>query len=216
MSNTQLKEEAPKFYLELGQLKKTHTEFLSQSFHNLPTSSYKDGDYRLRRFSHFNFKDNILTQLPHKVFSQSNEFNKFQGNVERDYEEIESDVINSSAFLEIFQQFKSMANVSDSADIDVHQIRIFAKPAKQRPITPEGVHQDGYKHIAICTVQRKHIKEGGDLCILISKEDKPFIKYSFDAGEFIVMNDQRFWHSATDIIAEEQHKAIMDVFVLTA
>ena len=116
----------------------------------------------------------------------------------------------------VSQQRGIHEQLSNNANIDVHQIRIFAKPTKQRPITPEGVHQDGYKHIAICTVQRKNIKEGGDLCIHSSKDSKPFIKYSFDAGEFIVMNDQRFWHSATDIIADKEDKAIMDVFVLTA
>lgn len=216
MSNAQLINHNNEFYLELGKLKTEHTAFLCKSFEQLPPSDYKDGKFRLRRFSHFKFKNNQLTHLPKKGFLQSVEFNQFQGDIERQYEEIEKEVIQSPAFLEMFQHFKSIANVNDNADIDVHQIRISSNSGEKRPVTPEGVHQDGYKHIGIFSIQRKHIKEGGDLCIHDSKQNKPFIQYSFDHGEFIVLNDKRFWHSATDIVAEDQHNGIMDVFVLTA
>jgi len=116
----------------------------------------------------------------------------------------------------MLQHFKAIAKVADSADIDVHQIRVSSYSGEKRPATPEGVHQDGFEHIAIFGIQRKHIKEGGDLCIHDAKHNKPFIQYSFDHGEFIVLNDQRFWHSATDIVAEDQQHGSMDVFILTA
>jgi hypothetical protein len=214
MSHSLLQYKDDDFYLQLGQLNQNHTQYLCRSFDNLTTNSYKDGEFRLRRFSHFNFKNNQINQLPHKGFLQSAEFNDYQGGVERHFDEIEADVVKSYAFLELFKQFKSMTNFSDDTNIDVHQMRISTLSGEQRPLTPEGVHQDGYQHIAICILQRKHIKEGGDLCIHTSKESDAFMQYTFDAGEFIVLNDQRFWHSGTDIIASEKHDAIMDAFIL--
>jgi len=83
MSNAQLINEGNDFYLELGKLKPEHNAFLCKSFDHLPSSDYKDGEFRLRRFSHFNFKNNQLTHLPKKGFLQSAEFNQFQGNIER-------------------------------------------------------------------------------------------------------------------------------------
>ncbi|MGE4570691.1 MAG: 2OG-Fe dioxygenase family protein, partial [Gammaproteobacteria bacterium] len=99
---------------------------LSASFNNLPKSNYLDGDYRLRRYSHFNFSANVLKKMPAKAFEQSAEFNDFQGNVARQYEDIEQDLIDSEAFFEIFSRFKDIANLDDEANIEVHQIRIIA------------------------------------------------------------------------------------------
>ena len=59
------------FLLELGQLKEDHVTQLSASFNNLPKSNYLDGDYRLRRYSHFNFSANVLKKMPAKAFEQS-------------------------------------------------------------------------------------------------------------------------------------------------
>jgi hypothetical protein len=203
------------FLLELGQLKLDHVAQLSVSFGNLPKSDYLDGDYRLRRYSRFNFSENVLKKMPAKAFEQSTDFNDFQGNVERKYEEIEQNIIASEAFVEMFSRFKDITNLDDGANIEVHQIRIIAKGEKSSQVTPEGVHQDGYQRIGIFVIDGNNII-GGELNIHTQKHAAPFIKHKFDQGEFVVLNDEHFWHSAEDIRSAGPGGANMDVFVLTA
>jgi hypothetical protein len=207
---------AGQFYLELGQLNQQNNEILAESFNNLPPNPYADGNFRLRRFSHFTFKNNTLSHLPQKDFVQSQELNAFQGGVVRRYEEIEDGLINNDAFKEMFFHFKNMAHLDDNADIEVHQIRIKAKQGKEADVAPEGVHQDGFDRIGIFVIRREHLKAGGNLRIHLEKESEPFISHKFDHGEFVVLNDKRFWHSAAKILPEEGHEGYMDVFVLTA
>ena len=212
-----LKGDTPDFFLELGQLSGESTCFLAPSFERLPESLYKDGQYRLRRFSHFNFTDGQLIQLTPKDFLQSAKVNSFQGNVDRHYEEIEQSVIESDAFIELFQHFKRMAKVVDDAEIDVHQIRIRAKQGEKVPVAPEGVHQDGFDIIGIYFIQRDHLKRGGNLRVHTDKDSKAFIDYQFDHGEFVILNDRRFWHSASSIVPEDGlEEGHLDAFVLTA
>lgn len=203
------------FLLELGRLKLDHVAQLSVSFGNLPKSDYLDGDYRLRRYSRFNFSENVLKKMPAKAFEQSTDFNDFQGNVERKYEEIEQNIIASEAFVEMFSRFKDITNLDDGANIEVHQIRIIAKGEKSSQVTPEGVHQDGYQRIGIFVIDGNNII-GGELNIHTQKHAAPFIKHKFDQGEFVVLNDEHFWHSAEDIRSAGPGGANMDVFVLTA
>ena len=110
------------FLLELGQISPKHVSQLSESFNNLPKNEYCDGEYRLRRYSQFNFSQdklsnigiiNTLRKLPAKAFIQSADFNVFQGDVVRQYEEIEQDIIDSGAFVEIFARFKDITNLDD-------------------------------------------------------------------------------------------------------
>lgn len=203
------------FLLELGQLKEDHVTQLSASFNNLPKSNYLDGDYRLRRYSHFNFSANVLKKMPAKAFEQSAEFNDFQGNVARQYEDIEQGLIDSEAFVEIFSRFKDITNLDDEANIEVHQIRIIAVGEQGSQVTPEGVHQDGYQRIGIFVINGNNVI-GGELNIHTQKHAAPFIKHKFDQGEFVVLNDKHFWHSAEDIRSAGPGSANMDVFVLTA
>ena len=203
------------FLLELGQLPVNHVAQLSESFSRLPGSDYLDGQYRLRRYSNFNFSSDTLTKLPTKTFQQSGDLNDFQGNVERKYEDIEQNIIDSEAFVELFVRFKNITNLNDEADIEVHQIRIIANGETSSQVTPEGVHQDGYQNIGIFTIESNNIT-GGELNIHTQKKAEPFIKHKFDQGEFVVLNDERYWHSAEDIQATDSGSAYMDLFVLTA
>lgn len=203
------------FLLQLGQLKKASVDQLSISFRNLPKSNYLDGSYRLRRYSHFLYSADFLETLPVKPFQQNQEINQFQGNVEREYLPIESSVIKSRAFVEMFASFKDMANIADKTPIEVHQIRILADTNKDVEVAPEGVHQDGFDHLAVFVIERNNI-QGGDICVHTNKHQAPFFKHQFDNGEFVVLNDKKFWHSAQSLKAANDDTAYMDVFVLTA
>ncbi|WP_432474609.1 2OG-Fe dioxygenase family protein [Amphritea sp. HPY] len=203
------------FLLELGQLTEQSVINLAASFKALPPSPYLDGAFRLRRYSHFNFQQGDLSQLPTKAFVQSGDINLFQGDVERVYPEIEEQVINSDAFKEMFINFKEIAGISDDKPIEVHQMRILANSEALTEAAPEGVHQDGFESLAVFVIERSNIK-GGEIRVHTEKEAAPFVSHTFDKGEFVVLNDQRFWHSAAALEAANDANAHMDVFVLTA
>lgn len=207
--------QAPNFLLELGQLTQQSVDMLAPSFNTLPPSPYLDGAFRLRRYSHFNFVENKLTQLPTKAFVQSGDINEFQGNVERTYPEIEDQIINSDAFVEMFRRFKDMAGVNDETPIEVHQMRIIVNNSAKTEAAPEGVHQDGFDRLAVFVIDRNNIN-GGEIRVHTAKDADPFVSHAFDNGEFVVLNDDRFWHSAAAIEAANDADAHMDVFVLTA
>ena len=203
------------FYLELGQLSEKSVQSLETSFDNLPKSNYLDGAYRLRRFSHFSYTQNTLKLLPTKAFSQNAEINEFQGSVAREYQDIEASVVGSSGFDEMFSSFKKMANIADETPIEVHQMRILGKKDMAVETAPEGVHQDGFNYLAVFVIDRNNIA-GGEICVHPAKAQAPIFKHAFDHGEFVVINDKRFWHSAAALQAVNDDAAYMDVFVLTA
>lgn len=203
------------FFLQLGQLSASSVEVLAPSFDNLPGSDYLDGAYRLRRYSHFTFDGSALLELPTKAFSQSGDLNQFQGNVAREYMPIEPEIVAGDAFKEMFVSFKEMAKIADETPIEVHQIRILANPQTVTPVAPEGVHQDGFDRLAVFVIQRENVS-GGEVCVHCEKEQAPIFKHEFDQGEFVVLNDKRFWHSAGNLIANDSDAAYMDVIVLTA
>ncbi len=203
------------FYLELGQLTEQSVTTLATSFDALPPNPYMDGAFRLRRYSHFQFTDNQLERLPTKAFVQADNINSYQGNVERVYPEIEETIVNTAAFSEMFHNFKQMAGVDDSTPIEVHQMRIIVGQDAITETAPEGVHQDGFNRLAVFVIERKNIC-GGEIRVHADKESAPFVSHAFDKGEFVVLNDARFWHSANAIEAANDDNAHMDVFVLTA
>lgn len=202
------------FYLELGQLTAESVNHLAPSFDHLPPNPYADGEFRLRRYSRFTVEQGSLNRLPTQTFVQDKSINHFQGDVVRSYEEIDDSIVRDDAFVELFQHFQTMANVADGTPIEVHQLRIFADH-KSAEVAPEGVHQDGFDRIGIYVMQRHNI-EGGSINVHLDKNSPALISHHFDKGEFVVLNDRKFFHSAQPIQPTNGDKGYMDVFVLTA
>lgn len=208
------KTETESFYLELGQLTSDSVNHLTPSFDHLPPSPYADGEFRLRRYSRFSLEQGALHRLPSQAFVQDESINHFQGNVVRSYEEIDDNIVKNAAFVELFEHFQKMASVADNTQIEVHQLRIFADH-KSVEVAPEGVHQDGFDRIGIYVMQRHNI-QGGNINVHLDKKSPALISHDFDKGEFVVLNDRRFFHSAQPIKPVDGDKGYMDIFVLTA
>ncbi len=202
------------FFLELGQLNSDSVSHLAPSFDRLPPNPYADGAFRLRRYSRFTVEQGALHRLPTQAFVQDESINHFQGNVVRQYEEIDDNTVSDPAFIELFQYFQKMASVSDGTPIEVHQLRIFADH-KSAEVAPEGVHQDGFDRIGIYVMQRHNI-QGGNINVHLGKNSPALISHDFDKGEFVVLNDRKFFHSAQPIQPINGDQGYMDIFVLTA
>ncbi|WP_288774661.1 2OG-Fe dioxygenase family protein [Psychrobacter sanguinis] len=201
------------FYLKIGKLSDSNVQQLIPSFFNLPENPYKDGDYRLRRYSVFTFSADKVNKLPYRAFKQSSDLNKFQGDIEREYPDIETSCYESDAFQEMMAQFYSNAGLAPDTEVEVHQLRMRAKPNQTISIAPEGVHQDGFNRIGMFFVNYQNLS-GGELYVHESQDGKPMLNHLFKDGEFLVLNDALFWHSANDVQANEE-TGYFDMFVMT-
>ena len=79
-------------------------------FENMPYDPYVKGNFRKRRFSSIR-KDHYgkWELLPHKTFTQSTKINDLLGDVVREYEEIDEDLIFSDDFSKIVEGFATLA-----------------------------------------------------------------------------------------------------------
>lgn len=194
-------------------------ETLRQSFDTLTPSDYKDGSYRLRRYSRFSYdKTNKAIALQEtKAFVQGDDLNRFQGNVARTYDNLTNESFQSQAFLSLMDDFVKSTNLPEHSLIEVHQMRILAKDGNEStPAAPEGIHQDGFDFVGVFTINRKNVKDGA-LMLWHGREcDKPIATLNPEAGDICIVNDQVLWHSASDIRLEEAGEGYWDLLVLTA
>ena len=210
--------------LQLNQLNKELINSLKGSFDGLPHTDHKDGAYRLRRYSaielrtsFWNAKEEIeIDRLEHRDFLQSEDLNAHQGGMTRAFEDIEHEVLQSEGFKEICLTFKQENDLIDGQEVEVHQMRVVTLEGGTAPVSPEGVHQDGYDHIAMIAIARHNIG-GGSLMAYDGKASKPFLTRSLEDGEMIMLNDRILWHNATPIVASNlREQGYGDWFILCA
>lgn len=203
------------YLLQLNKLSQDAVEQLRPSFSNLPGTEHADGNYRLRRYSVVRMHDDMIEKLPAREFMQGSDINKFQGNVARSFEDLEQEVINSEGFREMCRLFSQANELDEETDIEIHQIRIAANQ-RAAEVAPEGVHQDGFDHIAIVSIERDNI-EGGNFQVYKQKDQAPILSIPLDCGEVAMLDDSELWHYAQPIRPKNPGKpGNMDVFVLTA
>ena len=123
--------------------------------------------------------------------------------MKRSFENIEEEVLQSDGFKEICLAFKNANNMIDGQEIDVHQMRCVTLNGESE-LAPEGVHQDGFDHIAMIGINRHNI-HGGELMAYKEKEGYgPFITHALEDGEMIMLRDRELWHNATPIARQDE------------
>jgi len=200
---------------------------VADSFDRLPHTEHKDGAYRLRRYSVVELRTTFwnalqeaeITRLSHRDFEQSEDLNKHQGGVARSFEEIEDDVLQSRGMKEICMAFRDTFDLVDGQEIEIHQMRVVTcgeKFGDKTPVSPEGIHQDGFDYIAMVGVDRKNIL-GGELMVYRNKDDEPIVVHALNSGEIIMLRDNELWHNATPIQkVDKSYEGYGDWFVLCA
>lgn len=202
--------------IQLNHLDIATVENLQGSFDNLLTTPHADGQYRLRRYSvlKIHSDDTIYEKMPQHGFTQSSEYNNFQGDVARSYEDLEDHIIEGPALKEIFRMFRDINHLPDGHEVEIHQMRVITLDDKT-PVSPEGVHQDGYRRIGFVAINRHNIA-GGNLLIYRERDGEPFINMEIQNGECVIVDDQEFWHSATGIKPiDPKEQGYMDILILT-
>ena len=87
------------YLLKLMQVGEDIANELQGSFNRLPRTDHKDGQYRLRRYSKIKLREagggtiSEFMKLESEAFEQSEEYNSFQGGMERRFEDIEDEDI---------------------------------------------------------------------------------------------------------------------------
>ncbi len=207
------------FTYSLGRVSDAALADLAADFDTLAPSDYADGAYRLRRYSTFTFDRAHCTVelLPPHDFVQGDDINRFQGNVERHYDDLLPSTYSSAGFAELCEAFAAAAHLPERARIEVHQMRVLARAEGDTvEAAPEGVHQDGFDRIAIATIGRAD-STGADLSLHESQDAAPLVTLRQEPGQYCVLNDRALWHSANALTAVVPgHPGTWDCLVLTA
>jgi len=205
------------YLLRIDQLSNRAVTSVKKSFKNLPETNHRDGKYRLRRYSKIKLlaEPQKFQELEVAEFTQSSDYNTFQGDVERKFENLEPDTLDSYGLREIVYLFRSLNQLSVGTEVDIHQMRVITLE-EDTPVSPEGFHQDGYNCIAMFGIERHNIS-GGELLVANGKNDTPFVCLPINDGTGAFLDDQALWHNATDINRiDTEDQGYMDSFILTA
>ena len=184
------------------------------SFNDLPHTGHADSEFRLRRYSVIDF---CGVPVGESTFTQSSDYNKYQGDVLREFEAIEDSVVNSKCFKRMLGLFRYAGEI-DLEDIEVHQMRVTVpKSMAVAELSPEGPHQDGYDAVGIFSINRHNLC-GGELLVFDDKDAHPFWTMILKPGEVVVFNDREVWHDGNSVTRDVEgvDENYMDVFVLTA
>ncbi|EEX37352.1 agglutination protein [Vibrio metschnikovii] len=201
--------------LQITHLSPEATRQLALSFATLPHTEHADGKYRLRRYSVIQYRDGQVVSLGKNEFVQSEDINHFQGDIVRQFEPILAETLNSEGMREVCELFMQANELPNGQEIEIHQIRVTAI-YDETQVAPEGVHQDGFDHIALVSIDRYNIV-GGDIMLYNDCHEAPFFRKVLDNGEVAILADSKLWHNASPIRSvDHTQEGHMDVFVLTA
>ena len=189
---------------------------LTRFFDNLSGDNYLPKQYRFRRLSRFKIVEDKILKLPHNYLFQSKEYNPILGDVTREYPELEDELIQIKDFQDIVKEFYEFCQLcSAHNEIAVHQIRTITSKDQIGEPAPEGIHRDGVDLVGIFCVNRNQIK-GGITSLYKSKDGNPILSKILNPGEFLIFNDERFFHYTSPITAMPSQIGMRDVFVLTS
>jgi len=184
------------------------------SFNDLPHTGHKDSEFRLRRYSVI---DLLGTPVDGSTFTQSSDYNKYQGDIAREFETIQESVVNSKCFRKMLGLFRR-AGEFDMENIEAHQMRVTVPHGSMvAELSPEGPHQDGYDAVGIFSVNTYNVR-GGELLVFDDKDAHPFWTMLLKPGEVVIFNDRDIWHDGNCIERDVEgiDENYMDVFVFTA
>jgi hypothetical protein len=200
---------------ELDRLPSLDMGTIKGSFDELPPDDYVERRLRSRRYSCYIYQDGALQRLSQKNFMQTREINKALGQVEREYQDIDSALETDPAYLKIFDEFVAHTGLTEDSLIEVHQIRWHCRGHIKEP-APEGTHQDGFDFIGMFMIDTHNV-DGGEIIIYEDPDDAPCFKKHLDNGEFVILNDKKLFHNAAPLVpTANKEDGHWDVIVLTA
>ena len=205
---------------QLERLEPWTTDGMRVFFEDLPETDHKDGKFRLRRYSVIKpvHTGHLLPmqyqQLDITSFNQSSDYNDFQGDLDREFSPIDEEMLSDQGFVSICNLFYHQFNIPPNHPVEIHQMRVL--PKKGSNLSPEGIHQDGFDHIAMIGVTRKNIT-GGNLQLFRDKEGDPVLDMPLLDSDIAFVDDKGMWHNGTPIRkVDKKDEGFMDFMVILA
>ncbi|HEX6633710.1 MAG TPA: 2OG-Fe dioxygenase family protein [Usitatibacter sp.] len=142
-------------------------ESFAASWNDLALDTQLPEGHRYRRRRHATLSaragEPTLRREPHRPHYQAPEYNKLVGGIERWFQPVLPEVLESASFraivglcLRVFGALRPRADWH----IEVHQFRIEARREAAGQPTPEGVHRDGVDYVLVLLVSRVNIESG--------------------------------------------------------
>jgi hypothetical protein len=190
---------------------------LRDSWNSLPRDEYlRDGGrYRSRRHASFIQGGSKLTLAPHRAHWQPTSYNALHGGMERWFEPISPEVVNSPVWTKLLTSIGLLFAEIRPVDrwyIEAHQFRIDTADGIGRP-TPEGAHRDGVDFVALLLVRRQNIR-GGETRVF-DAHGPTGIRFTMEEPwSLLLMDDARVIHETTPIQPDGEN-GVRDTLVLT-
>jgi hypothetical protein len=192
---------------------------LRDTWSHLPRDTYlRDGGaYRSRRHSCFvqPFPAGVLSTVPHRPHWQPTSYNALHGGMERWFEPIQPQVVNTPVWTRLVAGIGSLiAQVRPVEQwfIEAHQFRIDTSNGIGRP-TPEGAHRDGVDFVAVILASRRNVR-GGETHVFDAAGPAGVRFTMQEPWSMLLMDDARVIHETTPI-QPDHDQGFRDTLVLT-
>jgi hypothetical protein len=175
---------------------------------------------RRRRFAVYTAtRDDAIERQPHQPHTQTVEYNRLFGGVERWFEPIAPAIGDSASLATILRfsvrTFGALAPDVPTWRIEVHQFRIEARVDAPGQPTPEGVHRDGVDYVLVLLVGRDNIVSGETTVYDLNR--KPLGAFTLtDPFDATLVDDARVAHGVTPVTPLDPGRCgYRDVLVVT-
>lgn len=153
----------------------------------------------------------IFALLPRRKYIQSAEYIRLAeaGGVFRHREQMEVDPSSIiSCVLDNLQ-----VDRSKNYHVNVNQIRVVANAEFKGVTVPEGPHRDGHQFSVIGIAQRRNV-EGGETQVIDPETREVVFRTTLKENQAILLDDERYIHTATDINTVEGGTGYRDIWVI--
>lgn len=154
----------------------------------------------------------------HRPHYQAREYNALVGGIERWFEPVKPDIVETKSFRRIVEFTLALFGpMKPQADwlIECHQFRIEARSDAAGQPTPEGVHRDGVDYVLVLLISRSNIESGTTTVHALDGRELGSFTLSepFDAA---LVDDARVMHGVTPVRPiDSARPAYRDVLVVT-
>ncbi|HET6264349.1 MAG TPA: 2OG-Fe dioxygenase family protein [Usitatibacter sp.] len=192
------------------------------SWDDMPRDEHLPEGHRYRRRRHATLSARAgradFRIEPHQPHYQSLDYNTLVGGIERWFEPMRLDTLESATFRAVagfcLRLFGALRPGADW-HIECHQFRIEARPEAAGLPTPEGVHRDGVDYVLVLLVSRVNIESG--TTTVHDQEGRQLGHFTLAAPlDAALVDDARVKHGVTAVRpldpALEAHR---DVLVVT-
>jgi hypothetical protein len=192
------------------------------SWDDLELDSYlaDRGRFRKRRYAVYELgPGHEINRMPHQPHRQSIEYNPLFGGVERWFAAVTPEAgagTSMSAILRFCTSvFGEAAPGVERWHVEVHQVRIEARPDEAGHPTPEGVHRDGVDFVLVLLVARCNIVSG--TTTVHDPDGRQLGSFTLtDPFDAALLDDRRVAHGVTPVAPlDPSRPAYRDVLVVT-